>query len=740
MAARFKYQPEDFGEPQDDGAAHGTLGTQAARSNFGQASDPMDVGGDAFVDDPLDHVGETYDPLDYVDDGYDPLGAAGSAYGSAGYAEGFQEAFDTYDPLFDVDVAGTADQDAYDASVPGAGVPSRSAGPEAASSHYRGKSRRMGAGKIALIVVLALVVVVGAAGGVLAMRFLDSVKSVKEDAQAVMSELESIGDAVKGSDPARLQESARAISEGAHGIREEVNSELWGLVKRVPVYGQDIECAQGLSDVLVDLADNALGPLAASSDIMSLSHVFSEGTVNIGALRGLMGAIDEAAPVLSRSADALTALPPTHVGQVTEIVDKAREKIVQADDLIAKAQAILPHLPAVLGEGGQTRTYLIIAQTNSEVRSAGGFPGAIGTLTATDGRLGMNDFIAGTDLKFFAEEAEVRAAPTEEEVRAFGAFLAYDPLACTYTPAFDRVSQLAKSFWEQTYDTHVDGVIGIDPVFLQRMLALSGGVTTSDGTVIDGTNAAEALLSQVYWDYGFSGFSGHVAEDEFFVEVASLSAHQLMNSLGDMPVTDFYQTLVDSADDRRLQVWLEREEEERLMEDLGFAALLPTDPARPVLMTLANDDTWSKIDWYLKLDTTLSEPRQNDDGSRTYDVTTVLSNTMTYDEAYAAPEYVVGTNPYKRSAGDMITTMYFFAPAGGSIHDVWCDYDEVEAYPLSAAESDDFTGTCYGLQYWLRCVRTYPESSTTFTYQITVPAEAEGDPVVRTSPLGRMIG
>ena len=43
-----------------------------------------------------------------------------------------------------------------------------------------------------------------------------------------------------------------------------------------------------------------------------------------------------------------------------------------------------------------------------------------------------------------------------------------------------------------------DGVIAIDPLFLQNMLAVTGGVTMPDGSALDGTNTAQTLLNIVY--------------------------------------------------------------------------------------------------------------------------------------------------------------------------------------------------------------------------------------------------
>lgn len=48
------------------------------------------------------------------------------------------------------------------------------------------------------------------------------------------------------------------------------------------------------------------------------------------------------------------------------------------------------------------------------------------------------------------------------------------------------------------YGIEVDGVIAIDPLFLQNMLAVTGGVAMPDGSTLDGTNTAQTLLHDVY--------------------------------------------------------------------------------------------------------------------------------------------------------------------------------------------------------------------------------------------------
>ena len=122
---------------------------------------------------------------------------------------------------------------------------------------------------------------------------------------------------------------------------------------------------------------------------------------------------------------------------------------------------------------------------------------------------------------------------------------------------------------------------------------------------------------------------------------------------------------------------------------------------------------------------------KNADGTTTYNVTTTLTNTITPEEAASAPLYIYGGNADKRDNSDMLHFVYFIAPAGGAITNfsasdglIFIDYGINQA-------------TLSGLQF-IR-VRTHLRSgeSGTFTYQVTVPAEATQPLALRTTPLAQ---
>ena len=171
--------------------------------------------------------------------------------------------------------------------------------------------------------------------------------------------------------------------------------------------------------------------------------------------------------------------------------------------------------------------------------------------------------------------------------------------------------------------------------------------------------------------------------------------------------------------------------EQALMLDLGFAGELGTDPSTPELGVYFNDDTYSKISWYTSSSTTIGEGVRNADGTTTYDVVTTLTNNITPEEAATAPLYIYGGNQDKRDNSDMINFVFFFAPAGGTISNFSVSDGAIfEDYGINEASLN-------GLQV-LR-MRTHLRSgeTATFTYQVTVSADAAQPLALRTTPLAQ---
>ena len=403
------------------------------------------------------------------------------------------------------------------------------------------------------------------------------------------------------------------------------------------------------------------------------------------------------------------------------MLEQVQGPVSEAQGLVDQIEPILNLLPQMLGADGQTRTYLVIAQNNSELRATGGLPGSWGTISITDGVISMGEF------QSILHDEGLQVEITDEERAAIATNMDTDPAQVNCTADFTRVGQLARDYWAQEGLGTVDGVIAIDPVFLQRLLSLTGGFTAPDGTAVDGTNAAKVLLSDTYWMFGNDGD----AQDAYFAAVAGLAFETIMDNLGNAGMTDLMGVVEQSGKDGRLLVWMANEDEQSLMVNMGLSGRLESDPTKPVLGVYLNDDTYSKISWYASSSTVVGEGVKNADGTTTYDVTTTLTNTITPEEAASAPTYISGTNGAKRDVSDMLDFVFFYAPAGGTITDFQVSEGALfEDYGIA----DE---TLSGLQVLRMRTHLLAGETATFTYKVTVSADAAEPLAVRTTPLAQ---
>lgn len=581
-----------------------------------------------------------------------------------------------------------------------------------------GGSRR---GRIVALVIVAVLAVILVAGGTMGFMLYQSAMQVKDDASAVMAQASTLSDGLKGGNAEELSDSVGVVVEKVNAINEEVHTPLWDFATIIPVVGEDIRSVQTLGSAAHSLVNDALVPVTNSISGMKLSDLFQDGAVNVGLIQAISGSLSAATPVIQESLAQISSLPEAHIPQLRDVLSRVQEPISQVQGVVDQLQPILDVLPQMLGANGQTRTYLIIAQNNAELRATGGLPGSWGTISVTDGVISMGEFVS------ILHDPGLEVQITDDEVAAIATNMNTDPAQVNCTPDFERVGQLAREYWIQKGFGEVNGVVAIDPVFLQRLLALTGGFTASDGEAVDGSNAAEVLLSGTYWKFGNDGD----AQDEYFSSVAGLAFEQVMNHLGDADMKQLLEVFDQSAKDGRLLVWMENGDEQALVEELGASGKLEIDPTKPVLGFYINDDTYSKISWYASTSTTVGEGVKNADGTTTYDVTSTLTNTITPEISWSAPRYVIGTSGEKRDPSDMIMYLFLFAPAGGSITDLnVSEGGLVDGFGIATASLN-------GLQVYRMRAHALAGETVTLTYKVTTSAEATEPLAVRTTPLAQ---
>ncbi|MBI4079186.1 MAG: DUF4012 domain-containing protein [Candidatus Levybacteria bacterium] len=137
--------------------------------------------------------------------------------------------------------------------------------------------------------------------------------------------------------------------------------------------------------------------------------------------------------------------------------------------------SILPVLPDLLGVSG-TKQYLILFQNNTELRPGGGFIGSYGILSMEKGRvlgLELNDvYDADGQLKGHVEPPFA--------IRRHLPSVHWYLRDSNFDADFTRVASTAAFFLRAETGREVDGVIGVDVSFVQKLLQATGPVYVSD--------------------------------------------------------------------------------------------------------------------------------------------------------------------------------------------------------------------------------------------------------------------
>lgn len=586
--------------------------------------------------------------------------------------------------------------------------------------HRRGERRRKMVIRIVAAVFVLVVIAVGAGGFALSR----SAMSVRGRASTAVSLVTSVKDKVTSGEFSTLPQDAAELSDLCADLDAEVSGPLWQVATLVPVVGGDVSAARELVSALADVSSEALVPMAEQLAQATPGKLFADGVVNVSAVCAAIDSLAVSADIVDQANARVQAIGDTTISQVTELVDTAKAGFSMLEGVASVSEKLSPVLPTMLGSNG-SRSYILIAANNVELRANGGLGSHQGVVTVADGQMTIGDFGGNVGVP------DEQGLPlTADEENLFNKVMGHMDQSCAealLTPDYPRAASLIAQIREIKYGEHVDGVITVDPVFLQYLLsALGASVSLPDGSVVDGSNAATVLMHDVYWDYPKQ------EADTIFSAVAGDAFDAVLSGIGNADMMALVSAFQRGCGEGRFNVWMEDPAEEDAIEAIGMAAAIPDADdlaSAPQAGVYLNNMGFSKMDWYLDFDVQVGAPATKSDGSREYAVTVNLKNTLTAEEEQRLPDYV-GVHLIKEDGsiefcGLERYIVYLYAPAGGSISDVQVTGD-------GGMRMND--GTHDGLEVKYGMIDLYDQESCTVTYTITVPAGVSGELTMRTTP------
>ena len=512
--------------------------------------------------------------------------------------------------------------------------------------------------------LFAVLVILGAVGGFCGYKLYQDVKAVQSDAQKVLAVSDQLKQAVKDGDGSKVASSMEEVAVASSRMKATTHGTLWNLATHIPVYGEDVRTVQSLTTTLDALATNGLVPLGKGLSQVNLkSLIGDDGSIDVATMQSAVEALQASAPAIHQANQEIQALPKAHVGKLDDVLTKAKDQFSSIDAGVTAAEGVAPYIPQLFGVNGQTATYLVTAQNTAELRATGGYPGSIGVITVTDGRMSVGDFSA---INSFMGDFDTSAlGVTQEEVDAYdwGSLSRASSVGdASFSPDFTRAAQVWKSAYEAGHSVSVTGVIGVNPIFLQNMMQLTGQSIEADGMTLNGDNVGKALMHDAYWQLSVD------QQDSFFASVASQVFSGMMGGFGKVGITNLLQFFKDNGSAGNFHVWFADDALNKAFSEMNVSGAIPdTDETKPQVGVYYNDRSYSKLGWYVSMSNQVGEGVKNADGTTTYQMTTTVKNNLGGSELASIPSYVSGYNMNKRNVGDAVYGLVLTVPAGGSI-------------------------------------------------------------------------
>ena len=378
---------------------------------------------------------------------------------------------------------------------------------------------------------------------------------IGDTAASIKAELElTVKDILEeNTDSARTR--VNKISKDIGGLRKPLEQAVSLLKKASPSKAKKLEAAGALLDTALKALDEIMHPLIDFVEENPITQLKVGDGFNTRLIGRYLDFAESMIPRIEETMESINAVDlkfmEDELGEYLSYLDKANEILgIFRDD-----PELIPMLKAMLGTE-ENRLYVVAVQNPAEIRASGGFPGSVGTMRIEDGVLTMGDFQSVTYMLSAATPKDIKI--TQEE-RALYYHLSgiQTPRDADLCPDFERVGHIWALAYEHKRKETVDGVISVTPHVVQRLLkAMDEEIELFDGTVMNGDNALEVLLHDIYFKYFSTDYTSgrYETTDDLFAEAAKITMEKLTNNISTTQLLQYIPVARDSVKDRTLMV------------------------------------------------------------------------------------------------------------------------------------------------------------------------------------------
>ncbi len=462
-----------------------------------------------------------------------------------------------------------------------------------------------------------------------------------------------------------LQESVDAIDQATTNFT--FFTPLLHALGWLPWIGPDLAALPTLVDTGRQLSQLALPGLTVAEPLLLAPN-------GVSPLAQLPAAYAAAEPELAAmSAQATTINAELHTIDATTLSPLLREPVRQlqaATTLIAPALRMSAHLPAILGVG-ETRTYLVLAQNNQELRATGGFLTSIGRVSLLDGRIVGIEFVDSYDPSINRTDLPLPKAPLPvQQHMGIGVMLLRD---ANWSPDFPTTAQIVRTIYNQQTGRSVDGVITIDlhavELFVQALepLKMAGVEEPLTGaTVLKQLTAFWAAPPGSDATLQSGDASWWKQRKDFIPKLVDAVLSRIQH--GQFDYLRMLSTMQRALDTRAVQLWFANSDVQNELASVGWDGALRPPREGDYLAVVDTNFGYNKVN--AAVEERVAYQVDWPDGA---DKPAVATLTLIYRHPYERPGYVCDQTPhYEDTYEEMIVRCYFdylrvYVPPGSEL-------------------------------------------------------------------------
>lgn len=490
---------------------------------------------------------------------------------------------------------------------------------------------------------------------------------------------------------ARALAPLEAARDAFRLARQRFSSPIVAPLGFLPVAGRQLRSARALAVAAAEAAAVAADAVTEARDVLGRPR--DSGSERVAFLASL-------GRIATRTDRALAAIDlgpgKALVGPLARARADLGNRLSDVRDDLRDAGQVATGLAKLLGGGGR---YLLLAANNAEMRAGSGMFLGAAELNFADGQVSLGAYRPTGEMVLDAGRAPVVGdgdlaerwgwLHPEQEWRNLA-----------LSPRFPASAQLAARMWRAGGGQPVTGVIALDPLALQALLAATGPVRVGDATVTD-ENVVAMLLHDQYAGLSADSDAGNAARQEQLGVIASAVVAAINAGSSDLP--RLADGLAAAARGRHLLAWSADAAQQRMWAVAGVDGTLGDDS---LLVSVLNRGG-NKLDQFLQVAARLGTATSGSPANGELVVT--LRNGTPEGES----QYVAGPHPgLNVGSGDYVGMVSINLP--GFARDVTVDGD-----PELAALGPDGPTTVVA---WP--VRVDRGASATFTVRFGLPAGA----------------